>query len=82
MRSVFMEKSKLDRLTAALESAGFEVVSLKEETGRHLLLEHELQGDTWVESNQDGSGGMVREIGWTLDFKSGAILLEIKERRD
>jgi hypothetical protein len=34
-----MEKSRLDKLTAALESAGFEVLSLKEETGRHLYLE-------------------------------------------
>jgi hypothetical protein len=31
-----MKKEKLDKLTEALESARFEVISLKEETYRHL----------------------------------------------
>jgi hypothetical protein len=34
-----MKKERVDKLTAALEGAGFEVVSLKEETHRHLLMQ-------------------------------------------
>jgi hypothetical protein len=75
-----MEKSKVDKLTTALESAGFEVISLKEETGRHLLTEHDLRGDIYVRANEDGNGGVCTGTGWTLDFKSGVILLEITEK--
>ena len=45
-----MQKSKLDKLAAALESAGFEIVSLKEETNRHLCLE---RGITPFSSRED-----------------------------
>jgi hypothetical protein len=75
-----MEKSKVDRLTSALESAGFEVISLKEETGRHLLTEHDLRGDIYVRANKDWEGGTCMNMGWTLDFKSGAVLLEVTEK--
>jgi hypothetical protein len=34
-----MKKAVLDKLAAALESAGFEIISLTEETNRHIYLE-------------------------------------------
>jgi hypothetical protein len=76
-----MEKGKVDKLTAALESAGFEVISLKEETGRHLLTEHEIRGDIYLRANEGWKGGECAYNGWTLDFKSGVVLLEISEKR-
>jgi hypothetical protein len=68
MQEAGMKKTVLDALTAALNSAGFELVSLKEETQRHLYLEgvnrdfHEVEG-----------GGPAFDGGPT-----GVVLLEIK----
>jgi hypothetical protein len=63
-----MKKEKVNELTAALESAGFEVVSLKEETHRHIALEN------------DAGGSFLITEGFDLvtDKKTGIILLEIK----
>jgi hypothetical protein len=76
-----MKKAVLDKLTAALESAGFEIISLKEETGRHLLTEHDLRGDVYVLGKEPGQGGTCMETGWTLDFKSGVVIIEAAEIR-
>jgi hypothetical protein len=76
-----MTKEKVSKLTEALESAGFEIISLKEETGRHLLTEHDLRGDMYVRGYDDKPGGACEYKGWTLAFKSGSILLEITERQ-
>jgi hypothetical protein len=74
-----MKKEKLNKLTAALEGAGFEIISLKEETGRHLLTEHDIRGDMYVLGYEDRGGGRNIEQGWTLNFKSGTVILEITE---
>jgi hypothetical protein len=81
MRRRTMTKERVNKLTEALESAGFEIVSLKEETGRHLLTEHDLRGDMYVRGYDDRPGGTCVSTGWTLAFKSGSILLEIMERQ-
>jgi hypothetical protein len=65
-----MKKAVLDKLTGALEGAGFEVVSLKEETYRHALLEHDAGGTLSVE----GPGAISNE-------PTGAILLEVRLSR-
>jgi hypothetical protein len=63
-----MKKEKVDELTAALSSAGFELVSLKEETHRHIALE-----------NDAGSTFLATEgFGLVTDKKTGIVLLEIK----
>jgi hypothetical protein len=63
-----MKKESMDKLTAALEDAGFEVVSLKEETHRHIALE------------KDAGGAFLATEGFDMvtDRKTGIILLEIK----
>jgi hypothetical protein len=63
-----MKKEKVDELTAALFSAGFEVVSLKEETHRHIVLE------------KDAGGSFLATEGFGIitDQKTGVVLLEIK----
>jgi hypothetical protein len=63
-----MEKSRLDKLTAALAGAGFEVVSLKEETHRHLCLEN------GVGAFSSGQGAHAPD-----NDPTGIVLLEIKE---
>jgi hypothetical protein len=63
-----MKKEKVDQLTAALTNAGFEVVSLKEETHRHIALE------------KDAGGAFLATEGFDMvtDKTTGIVLLEIK----
>jgi hypothetical protein len=63
-----MEKCQLDKLTAALAGAGFEVVSLKEETHRHLYLEK------GIGAFSSGQGAYKPD-----NDPTGIVLLEIKE---
>jgi hypothetical protein len=63
-----MKKEKMDRLTAALESAGFEVVSLKEETYRHL-------GVNGARNAYSSSGDALPKP----QDKTGVTMLEITE---
>jgi hypothetical protein len=62
-----MKKEKLDKLTEALEGAGFEVVSLKEETQRDLWANGTLNAFV---TNGEHSG--------KLDDRTGFIALEVK----
>jgi hypothetical protein len=61
-----MKKEKMDRLTAALESAGFELVSLKEETYRHLgvngVYPAYSSGDDVLPKPKDKTGVTMLEI--------------------
>jgi hypothetical protein len=67
MEGYIVKKAVLDKLTAALEGAGFEVVSLKEETLRHVLLEHDAGGILSTE----GPGIITNKL-------TGAVLLEVR----
>jgi pyruvate-formate lyase-activating enzyme len=61
-----MKKERLDKLTAALESAGFEVKSMREEEYRH-----------WT----DGETGAIAAIEDNIERLGGAtgnVLLEIR----
>jgi hypothetical protein len=59
-----MKKAELDKLTAALEGAGFEVVSLKEETMRHLRIAEQSVGSVF--SSVGVTPGLKEETGITL----------------
>jgi hypothetical protein len=64
-----MKKEKIDKLTSALESAGFEVVSLKEETYRHLGI-----GRGFSSAFTSGENSQPGLLG-----KTGVVMLEITE---
>jgi hypothetical protein len=63
-----MKKEKIGKLTEALEGAGFEVVSLKEETKRHLLIQGCCDPYYTAESGEGQLNGGL----------TGIILLEIR----